>query len=152
MPHILCIHNDVILHTTAIWEEEPEKFEQRAAWFNERRAAGFPVLVTESGGKIVAYGSFGTFRARCGYRRTIEHSVHVRPDRRGKGIGTAMIEELIRIARAQNRHAMIGGISADNEGSIRLHQRLGFYETGYLKEVGYKFGRWLDLVFMQKLL
>lgn len=149
---IVDIMNDLISTTTVIWEVTPDTFASRKQWLENRLSNGFPVIVSEQGGNVVGYGSYVQFRANCGYYRTVEHSLHVHREVRRQGLGTLLIEELIRLAREQGRHVMVGGISADNEGSIRLHRKLGFYEAGRMKEVGYKFGRWLDLVFMQKIL
>ncbi len=146
---ILAIHNHVLLNTTAIFEEAPETMPQRIAWFNERKAAGFPVLCAVENETLLGFASYGTWRARCGYKATVEHSVHVDPAIRGKGVGTALILALLDCARREQRHVMLSGIAGENTGSLRLHERLGFRETGRMSEVGFKFGRWLDLVFMQ---
>ena len=146
---ILAIHNHVIHNTTAIFENAPETMAQRVIWFEGRKAAGFPILCAVDGEKILGFASYGTWRARFGYNATVEHSVHVDPDARGKGTGTALVKTLLERARAQQRHVMLSGIVSENTGSLRLHERLGFRETGRMSEVGFKFGRWLDLVFMQ---
>ncbi len=118
-----------------------------------RNAAGFPVLAALSlDGEVVGYASFGEWRAFDGYRHTVEHSVYVRADQRGGGIGRALMLELIDRAEALGKHVMIAGIESGNLPSIRLHEQLGFRETGHMKEVGTKFGRWLDLTFMQLIL
>jgi L-amino acid N-acyltransferase len=101
---------------------------------------------------VAGFATFGDFRAWPGYRHTVEHTVHVRSDRRGRGVGTQLIEALFPIARSRGKHVMIAGIDATNTGSIRLHERLGFQRSGYLPQVGCKFGRWLDLVLLQRLL
>ncbi len=152
LPGILEIHNDILLNTNAIWEENPADLAKRHAWMAERHAQNFPILVAEKDGIIAGFASYGRFRTNCGYDKTVEHTVHVRGNFRGHGIGTSLIETLIEAARAQGKHAMIGGIDAANEGSIRLHERFGFRESGRMKQVGFKFGKWLDLVFMQKIL
>lgn len=152
LPAILDIHNDVLINTTAIWKETEDDLAERRAWMSERQAQNFPVIVALNQDQIAGFASYGPWRTRCGYRRTVEHSVHMHRDFRGQGIGTALILRLIELAKADGRHVMLSGISADNEGSLRLHQRLGFYESGRMQQVGFKFGRWLDLVFMQKVL
>lgn len=152
LPGILEIHNDVLLNTNAIWEEQPADLDERRAWMSERFEKGFPILVAENNGSISAFASYGTWRARCGYFKTVEHSVHVHCDFRGQGLGSELILKLIGIAKEQGRHVMLSGISADNEGSLRLHKRLGFHEGERIREVGYKFGRWLDLIFVQKII
>ncbi len=149
---ILQIYNDAVLHTTAIWNDQPSNLEGRLAWLAERRHSGFPVLVATDGAEVRGYASFGAFRPWDSYRHTVEHSVYVdRAARRG-GIGRALVEALIGRARATGKHVMVAGIEATNEASLRLHARLGFAEVGHLKSVGRKFDKWLDLVFMQLML
>ena len=102
---------------------------------------------------ILGFASFGDFRAWPGYRFTVEHSVHVRSDCRGRGVGhTLMTALLLTRGRALGKHVMMAGVDADNAGSIRFHERLGFERVGHLREVGFKFGRRLDLVFLQRML
>jgi len=146
---ILPIHNHAVLSTTAVWNEGESDLAGREAWLAARAAGGFPVLVAEIDGAIAGYASFGDFRAWDGYRFTVEHSVYVDPARHRSGVGRALLEALIERARAMGKHAMIAGIEAGNQGSIALHRSLGFEEVGRLPQVGTKFGRWLDLVFLQ---
>jgi L-amino acid N-acyltransferase YncA len=152
MPSILAIYNEVIVASTAIYFDEPVSLENRLAWFEQQRARNFPVLVAvEPDDEIVGFSAFGDWRgAWPGYRHTVEHSVHVRADRRGAGIGGQLVEALFPYAREQGKHVMIGGIDAANMASIRLHQRLGFSTVAHFREVGRKFDRWLDLVFVQR--
>lgn len=152
LPGILAIYNDVIATSTAVYSETPTSLEERRAWLQGRRDAGYPVVVTEDETGITAFGSFGDFRAWPGYRNTVEHSVHVREDRRAHGIGAAIVAELLVRAKMLGKHVMIAGIDADNIASLRLHERLGFEKVAHFREVGWKFGRWLDLVFMQRML
>lgn len=149
LPAILEIYNQVVRDTTAIYDDAPSTLEQRQSWFEGRRQAGFPVLVAEENGAVIGFASYGTWRARWGYRYSVEHSVHVRADHRGRGIGHALMEALIPLAQQAGLHVMIGAIDAENEGSIRFHERLGFTVSGRYPEVAYKFGRWLNLVTMQ---
>jgi phosphinothricin acetyltransferase len=153
VPGILVILNDAILNTTASWHHEPRTLEQQLAWFDEKRVEGWPVLVavTESG-DVVGWATFGAFRPWTGYRFTVEHSVYVHPDHRRQGIATRLLTELIEEARRRGMHVMVGGASAENEDSIVLHETLGFERVGRFREVGEKFGRRLDLVFLQLLL
>ncbi|MCZ4092807.1 MULTISPECIES: GNAT family N-acetyltransferase [Sinorhizobium] len=147
------IYNDAVANTTAIWNETVVDVANRAAWLKARKAAGFPVLVAQSEtGEVIGYASFGEWRAFDGYRHTVEHSVYVRSDRRGGGIGRALMVALIERAEALGKHVMVAGIESSNLPSIRLHEQLGFKQTGHMKEVGTKFGRWLDLTFMQLVL
>jgi phosphinothricin acetyltransferase len=152
LPAILDIYNDVLTTSTAIYRDEPATLDERAAWFASRRKDGHPVLVAVEGGDVVGLATYGGFRAWPGYRFTVEHSVYVRADRRGHGVGRAVMDPLIDRARKAGLHVMIAGVDADNEGSIRFHERLGFTKAAHLREVGFKFGRWLDLVLMQRIL
>lgn len=147
---ITAIYNDAVEHTTAIWNETTIDVENRRAWRADRENTGYPVLVAVSDkGDVLGYASFGDWRAWDGYRHTVEHSVFVRADQRGGGIGKALMAALIERARDIGKHVMVAGIEAGNTGSIRLHEKLGFEHAGLLREVGTKFGRWLDLAFMQ---
>jgi L-amino acid N-acyltransferase len=146
---ILAIHNDAVLTTTAIWNETVVDLANRRAWLNERRQQGYPVLVAIENNEVLGYASFGDFRPWQGYRYTVEHSVYVKPGHRRSGLGTALLESLLERARLLQKHVMIGGIEGSNEASLKLHARLGFRVVGRLEQVGTKFGRWLDLVFVQ---
>lgn len=152
LPAITAIYNDVIATSTALYVDEPFSLEDRAVWFAARRAAGYPVLVADEGGGVLGLASFGDFRAYPGYRHTVEHSVHVHADARGRGLGSALVAALFEPARALGKHVMIAAVDAANAGSIRMHERLGFARGAILREVGWKFGRWLDVEFMQKFL
>jgi len=126
--------------------------DDRRAWFRARQKQRYPILVASDETGVIGFISFGDFRAWPCYLYTVEHSVHVRADRRGRGIGRALLEALIPRAAALGKHVLIAGIDADNVGSLKLHQRLGFNQVAHFTEVGRKFGRWLDLIFMQRLL
>jgi phosphinothricin acetyltransferase len=99
---------------------------------------------------VIGFAAFGDFRSWPGYRFTVEHSVHIRADRRGQGVGQALMQPLITRACALGKHIMIAGVDADNAASIRFHERLDFVRVAHFREVGFKFGRWLDLVFLQR--
>lgn len=147
---IAAIYNDAVLTTRAIWRVHTVDADDRAAWIAARQEAAYPVLVAvDDDGDVLGYASFGDFRAGEGYRHTVEHSVYVRSDLRGGGIGRALMHALIARARERGVHAMVGGIEAGNDGSIRLHEQLGFRRVGTLPQVGTKFGEWLDLALMQ---
>jgi phosphinothricin acetyltransferase len=152
LPRILEITNEAIRNTTSVWTLSPATLEARRSWFNERRAAGFPVLVAEDQGAVLGFASFGSFRPWEGYLHTVEHSIYVDAAVRGRGIGKALLAELIARAQALGKHAMVGGIEAGNTVSVGLHARFGFVESGRLPQVGRKFDRWLDLLFMVRLL
>lgn len=147
---ITAIYNDAVEQTTAIWNESRTDVASRGVWLADRSQAGYPVLVAISDeGEVLGYASFGDWRAWEGYRHTVEHSVYVRADKRGTGIGKALMLALIGRATAIGKHVMVAGIEAGNIGSIRLHEKLGFEQAGLLRQVGTKFGRWLDLAFLQ---
>ena len=146
------IYNDAVAGTTAIWNEVLVDLDDRRRWAEARRVLGYPVLVAEVDGRVAGYGSFGDFRAFDGYRHTCEHSVYVDAPFRRRGIARALVEALVGRATDLGKHAMIAGIEAGNTASIALHADLGFVEVGRLPEVGRKFDRWLDLVFMEKIL
>jgi L-amino acid N-acyltransferase YncA len=153
LPRILAIYNEVIATSTAVYSTQAVTLQERAEWFDQRRGGGWPVLVASEGGAILGFSSFGAFRgAWTGHRYSVEHSVHVRADARGGGVGRRLVEALFPLAAAQGKHVMIGGVDAANEGSLRFHERLGFERVAHFKEVGHKFGRWLDLVFLQRFL
>ena len=146
------IYNEVIANSTAVFANLPVTAQERRSWWQARTAQGYPVLVARDAHGVAAFGSFSDFRAWPGYRFTVEHTLHVRTDARGHGIGTQLLRALIERAGALGKHVMIAGVDADNASSIRLHERLGFTRAGRLHEVGYKFDRWLDLVFLQRAL
>jgi phosphinothricin acetyltransferase len=147
---ITSIYNDVLLHSTAIYRDEPTTVAERLSWWQSRTRQNYPTLVACDGGTPVGFSSFGDFRVSYGYRHTVEHSVHVHASWRGRGVGSRLVEALLPRATAMGKHVMVGGIDAENVGSLRFHERLGFEQVAHFKEVGYKFGRYLDLVFMQK--
>ena len=150
LPEILAIYNEVIRNTTAVYSDEEVTLENRERWFDAKDAQGFPVLVATDSSGVVGFGTFGEFRAWPCYRASVEHSVHVRADFRRRGVGRALVEALIDAAAAMQKHVMIAGIDAENVNSISLHESLGFEVVGHFREVGRKFGRWLDLKFMQR--
>jgi len=152
LPEILAIYNEVIRNSTAVYTDVEFTGERGQAWFDAKAGSGFPFIVARDASGIVGFGSFGEFRAWPCYRHSVEHSVHVRADRRGRGVGRALVMELMARAAASSKHIMIAGIDADNAASIGLHLKLGFMNVGHFHEVGYKFGRWLDLVFLQCIL
>jgi phosphinothricin acetyltransferase len=150
LPEILAIYNEVIRNTTAVYSDQEVTLEDRGRWFDAKGAAGFPVLVAADSSGVVGFGTFGEFRAWPCYRESVEHSVHVRADCRRRGVGRALVQALIDAAGAMQKHVMIAGIDAENVNSISLHESLGFEVVGHFHEVGRKFGRWLDLKFMQR--
>lgn len=150
LPAILTILNEAILNTTAVWSLTPTTLEQRRAWMADRRAKGMPVLVSEFDGIVAGFASYGEFRPWEGYKHTVEHSIYVDSTVRGRGVGRALLAALLDDAKFNGKHMIVAGIEAENTASIRLHAGFGFVEAGCLRQVGRKFDRWLDLLFMQK--
>jgi L-amino acid N-acyltransferase YncA len=149
LPQILAIYNDVIINTTAVFEYEPHTLDMRRQWFNTKKEQGFPVFVAEEQNNIVGLSSIGPFRAWAAYKYSVENSVYVATDSRGQGVGKLLIPPLIDAARQLKLHTIIAGIEASNEASLQLHRHFGFEEAAHFKQVGWKFGRWLDLKFLQ---
>jgi phosphinothricin acetyltransferase len=150
---ILAIVNDAILNTTAWYDYAPWDSAQLAQWFDGKRAAGWPVLVAIArDGTLAGFGSIGSFRGRAAYHKTGEHSVYVEKEHRGQGYGRLLLAAIIDAARGLGLHTLIGGVDSGNDASLAFHRALGFVEAGRMREVGWKFDRWLTLVFMQKML
>lgn len=149
---ILAIYNFAALHTTAVWTDGPSDLAARRAFIVSRQEAGYPVLVAVRNSEVAGFASFGDFRPWPGYRHTVENSVYVDERQHRRGIGRTLLEALITRATAMRKHTMIAGIEAANVASIALHESVGFAEVGRMPQVGCKFGRWLDLVLMQRML
>lgn len=149
-PEILAIFNHEIQHATSIFEHELRSPWFMRGWFETKDAGGFPVLgAFEDDGAIMGFATYGVFRAFSAYGKTVEHSVYVRADCRGRGIGRALLDALVRVACEQEFRVMVGVIAAENTASLKLHRAAGFAHAGTLREVGYKFDRWLDVDFYQ---
>ena len=152
LPAILAIYNEVVANTTAAYVYEPHTLAMRTKWFDDLKAGGWPVLVADSDGTITGFGCIGVFRSKPGYKYTGEHTVYVHVDHRGKGVGHALLSALIEEAKRLELRTLIGGIDSANVASIAFHASFGFVECARMRDVAYKFGRWLDLVFMQLIL
>jgi L-amino acid N-acyltransferase YncA len=146
---ILRIYNQAIEKTTAVFEYRPHTIEMRRAWFRAKQAASLPVLVAAEPGPVQGFASYGPFRAWPAYKYSVELSVYVDEAARGRGIGSALVQSVLTHARDRDLHVVMAGITSDNAVSLRLHEKLGFSEVAHIREVGYKFGRWLDLKFLQ---
>ncbi|MCI2256902.1 N-acetyltransferase family protein [Domibacillus sp. PGB-M46] len=146
---ILEVYNDAILHTTAVYTYKPQTLESRQIWYKQKVEEGYPVLVCEQDGKAVGFATFGPFRAWPAYKYTIEHSVYVHKDYRSQGIAKKLMQELIKMANEREYATLVAGIDATNEGSIKMHERMGFEFSGVIKKAGFKFDKWLDLAFYQ---
>jgi L-amino acid N-acyltransferase YncA len=155
LPEITEIYNALLETTTHEWTEQLHTVEERSQWLAAKEASGHPALVAVDGGEVIAWATYGDFRDSQrwpGYRFTVEHSIHVREDHWGHGVGRMLIDALIERAVRDGKHVMVAGIDASNTGSIIFHERLGFVEVARMPEIGEKFGRRLDLVLMQRIL
>ena len=148
---ILDIYNDAVLHSTATFDLEPRTWEDQQLWLEEHRPP-YAVYVATLGDTVAGWGSLSPFRPRPGYRFTAEDSIYVRQDFRGRGIGTSLLEVLIEAASRGRFHSVMALIDGDNAVSVRLHERFGFRHVGTFREVGFKFGRRLDVVHMQRMI
>jgi phosphinothricin acetyltransferase len=149
LPAMLVIYNDIIVNTTAVWHDEPHTLAMRQEWFEQRKQQGFPIFVATEDDKILGFSTIGPFRPWPGYRYTVENSVYVATESRGKGVANLLMPPIIASARELKLHAIVAGIEATNTTSIALHNKFGFVEVAHFKEVGFKFGRWMDLKFLE---
>jgi L-amino acid N-acyltransferase YncA len=152
IPGILEIYNDAILNTTAVYTYDPLTTEMLQQWYQDKQTKQLPIFVAEIGNKIAGFASYGPFRPWPAYKYSVEHSIYVNKDFRRQGIAKKLLSTLIEKAEANGLHTIVAGIDSENSVSISLHKEFGFLETGTLSQVGYKFGRWLDLQFMQLIL
>lgn len=146
------IYNHFILNSVSTFEEQvitPQAIEER---MQKISAASLPWLVAESSSKIVGYAYASGWKDRSAYRYSVECSVYIDPDSLGVGIGSKLYETLLADLRQKKVHAVIGGISLPNEASARLHEKFGFRKVAHFKEVGYKFGQWVDVGYWQLVL
>ena len=146
---ILDIYNDAILNTTSVYDYKPHTTKDRLSWYEKKVNDGFPVLVLEENDNVIGFATFGPFRGRPAYKYTVEHSVYIHKDHRGKGIGTRLMIELIKIADERGYATMVAGIDSSNDVSMIMHEKLGFTNCGTIKRAGYKFGKWLNVTFYQ---
>jgi L-amino acid N-acyltransferase YncA len=153
VPDIQAIYAHHVLHGTGTFEEEPPSVEDMAARFHKVVDHGYVWLVATDATGVLGYGYYAPFRERSAYRFTVEDSIYVREDVRGQGVGKALVTRLINLAIAQGMRQMIAVIGdADNVSSVGVHATLGFHHVGTMKAVGIKFGRWIDVVTMQRAL
>lgn len=151
LEQIMAIKNTEILHGTANWSEDPQALPQYQDWFKQLQKNNYPLLVAQpvDSSVIAAYADYDVFSQIQGYRQTVEHSIFVHPDYNRQGLGQRLMLALIEHAKSQQIHVMVAAIDHVNTGSILLHKKLGFKQTGYMPQVGKKFGVWRDLVLMQ---
>ncbi|WP_428641131.1 N-acetyltransferase family protein [Roseibium sp.] len=153
VPAILALYNHAVRQTTAAWTTREETLDDRLTWFEGRKKQGLPVLVAANeADEVIGFASYGPFRPREGYRLTAEHSVYVVPSFQRRGVGRDLLTRVMEIAGEKGIHVLIGVVDGDNAASIALHEKLGFEVTGRVPQAGTKFGRWLDLVFLSKVL
>ncbi len=150
---ILAIFNEAIANSTALYDYQLRTLDDMATWFAGKSRKNYPVIGFESdAGELMGFASYGQFRERPAYKYTVEHSLYVDTRFRGQGVGRALLHAITSAAEKQDYHVMVGGIDAANAVSIRLHESLGFTHCGTVQQAGFKFGRWLDLAFYQKIL
>lgn len=153
VPAILEIYNDAVLNTTASADYEPGSPESRYEWFDQHARDGYPIFVAvNNAGAVVGWSSLSQYKERFGYRFSTENSIYIHPQWRGQGVGKLLIPPLIEAAKALGLHAILAGISGDNEASLKLHAQFGFEKVAHFRETVYKFGQWIDVVYMEKLL
>ncbi|MBV9732984.1 MAG: N-acetyltransferase [Verrucomicrobia bacterium] len=149
---MLVIYNDAIVNTTAVYDYQPRTADAQRQWFETKQAQSLPVFVAVDGATLVGFGSFGPFRPWPAYQFTVENSLYVDSAFRRKGAGAALLASLVTAAQTSGYHTMVAGIDATNEASLALHRKAGFEPVAHFREVGWKFERWLDLVFMERML
>lgn len=152
MPAVNEIRNHVVRTSTAIYTDEESSLAERIQWLRERDSLLHPVTVACRSDQVVGWGSLSGYSEKCGYRFTLENSIYVREGEFRKGIGRMLLEDLIQRAMTAGAHTLIARVDSEQIPSLRLHEKAGFVEVGRLKEAGYKFGRWLDVIYLQKLL
>ncbi|WP_285035446.1 GNAT family N-acetyltransferase [Plantibacter sp. ME-Dv--P-095] len=158
LPGVLAIHSDAVANGVAIWTEVTPDLAEREAWLARHQEPGRVALVAVADGpddalpegSVLAYASYGPYATKEGYRHTVENSVYVHPGAQGRGLGKALLVELLDRATADGHHVMLALVEAGNTASIALHTKLGFEQVGLLPEVGTKFGRWLDLAILRR--
>ncbi len=151
LPAINDIYNYYVLHSTCTYQLQPSPLEERKRWFAQHDAK-HPAIVGCENGTVLAWASISRFHPREAYARTVESSVYVHHDHHRRGLGKSLMCEIIQLARELKHHTIVAGISADQIASVKLHEAMGFTKAAHLKEVGFKFDRWLDVVWMQLML
>ncbi|MFJ7669585.1 GNAT family N-acetyltransferase [Lysinibacillus sp. NPDC097195] len=149
LPEVLAIYNDIILTSKAVYRYDIQTLEEKRQWFQEQKAAGNPLLVFIDSGVVAGFANYSQFRPYPGYKHTMEHSVYVHKEHYKKGIASKLMQQLIAIAQKQGVKTLVAGIDGENIASIKAHEKLGFEYAGTIKNAGYKFNEWLDLVFYQ---
>lgn len=149
-PEILAIYNEAVLNTTATFDTEPRSMDAQMEWFR-RHKKNHPILVAENQNKIIGWASLSPWSDRCAYETTVEVSVYIDKDFRGQGIGSSLLERITIEGQKAKNHTVLSRISSDNLASIYIHKKAGYKIIGEMKEVGFKFGKFLDVTMMQYL-
>ncbi|GAB2879928.1 GNAT family N-acetyltransferase [Pseudoduganella ginsengisoli] len=149
-PAIAAIYNPYIIDTTISFEEDPVQDDEIARRIGDVQAAGLPWLVAEEEGVVIGYAYATKWRVRHAYRHSVESTVYLAPAAARKGVGSALYQALLERLRAGGYHLVIGGIALPNDASVALHEKMGYEKAAHFKEVGFKFGRWLDVGYWQK--
>ena len=153
LPEMLEMFNDAIINTTSVYDYKPRTMEFMVDWYNSKLKGGYPLIgLFDIHDNLLGFGTYGSFRSRPAYKYSIEHSIYVRNDMRGRGYGKVLLKEIIAQAIRNDYHVIVGGIDSDNAISISFHEKMGFEFSGIIKHAGYKFGKWLDLSFYQLIL
>lgn len=145
------IYNHYVLHSTCTYQEEPETIEARRQWFSHH-GDKHPIIVAEVDGQVVGWGSLSQYHPRSAYRRTVENSIYIHHEHHRRGIGSMLLGELIARARGLGYHAIIAGADSEQAASLALHAKFHFEKVGHMTQVGFKFGRWLDVIYMELIL
>lgn len=143
------IYNHYVLHSTCTYQEEPEPLAGRRKWFNHHGDKHPVIVAVAADGQVVGWGSLSAYHERSAYRRTVENSIYVHHEHHRRGIGSLLLQELIVHARNLGHRVIIAGIDGEQTASVALHTKFHFEKVGHLKQVGFKFGRWLDVIYMQ---
>lgn len=151
VPAISAIYNHYVRESTCTYQLEEETLAQRKAWLKNRKPE-HAVLVAELDGVVAGWAALSPYSLRGAWRPTVENAIYLRTDVRRRGIGRALLRELLAVAERSGFHSVVARISAEQEGSLALHAALGFAEVGRMREVGWKFAQWLDVVYLQKML
>ncbi len=151
VPAILAIYNHYVRESTCTYQLEEETLAQRKSWLKNRKPE-HAVLVAELGGVVAGWAALSPYSLRGAWRPTVEDAVYLRPDARRRGVGRVLLGELLAVAEKNGFRSVVARISAEQAGSLALHAALGFGEVGRMREVGWKFGQWLDVVYLQKML
>ena len=153
LPEILDIFNDAILNSTALYDYKTRSLDMMYAWYADKQNGNYPIVgAFDEENTLLGFSTYGMFRVRPAYKYSVEHSVYVRKDKRGQGLGKILLREIITKAEEQGFHTLVGVIDASNTVSMKLHEKEGFVLTGIMKEVGFKFDKWLDAAFYQLIL